>query len=57
MGWELKTYIKGQVKHCVQGSNVKTGKYLPGAEFFEVFLRPKDITLSGINDLIFFQKW
>ena len=31
MGWEVKNIVRGQSKHGLWGSNLKTGKFLPGA--------------------------
>ena len=43
MGWEVKTDMWGQPKHGLWKSNVKTGKYLPGADRSEflVLFGPK----------------
>ena len=30
MGWEVKNIVRGQSKHGLGGSNLKTGKFLPG---------------------------
>ena len=30
MGWEVKNIVRGQSKHGLWGSNLKTGKFLPG---------------------------
>ena len=30
MGWEVKNILRGQSKHGLWGSNLKTGKFLPG---------------------------
>ena len=30
MGWEVKNILRGQSKHGLSGSNLKTGKFLPG---------------------------
>ena len=30
MGWEVKNIARGQSKHGLWGSNLKTGKFLPG---------------------------
>ena len=30
MGWEVKNIVRGQSKHGLWGSNLKTGKILPG---------------------------
>ena len=30
MGWEVKNIVRGQSKHGLCGSNLKTGKFLPG---------------------------
>ena len=30
MGWEVKKILRGQSKHGLWGSNLKTGKFLPG---------------------------
>ena len=29
MGWEVKKIVRGQSKHGLWGSNLKTGKFLP----------------------------
>ena len=38
MGWEVKSDFRGQSKHGLWGSNVKTGKYLPGADRSKLFV-------------------
>ena len=30
MGWEVKNIVRGQSKYGLWGSNLKTGKFLPG---------------------------
>ena len=30
IGWEVKNIVRGQSKHGLLGSNLKTGKFLPG---------------------------
>ena len=30
MDWEVKNILRGQPKHGLWGSNLKTGKFLPG---------------------------
>ena len=30
MGWEVKKFLRGQSIHGLWGSNLKTGKFLPG---------------------------
>ena len=30
MGWEVKNIVRGQSKHGLWGSNLKTVKFLPG---------------------------
>ena len=47
--WEVKTDFRGQSKHGLWGSYVKTGKYLPGligAHFLYIFGPKRCNTMS-----------
>ena len=57
LAWEVNSDKGGQLKHGLWGSNVKTGRYLPGdsrGKFLVLFLGLKVIMLFRVN-LFFFK--
>ena len=53
MGCEARTDVEGDTKHDLWGPNVKTGEYLPRANFL-YFLRTIGVMLCVVNQLELF---